>query len=376
MKRFSGIIPFAIALLLSALAAAQVAPLTPNPAIPPVRPILAHQGMVVAQEARAARIGVQILDRGGNAVDAAVAVGFALAVTYPRAGNIGGGGFMVIHLASGNRDVAIDYRETAPAAATADHVPRRAGQPRSEQVARLRPCRRRARHRGRPRAGAPEIRLGEVFTSRPHGARNQSGTKRFSSAGRLGGFIATRTRAAGALAGVEVDLFPWRRHAGRRRPAHPVRSCRHAGTNCTGRSESLLSRPHRRADRRRGAPSRRHHDQGRSRQLPRGRARSGARQLSRQHHRLHAAALLRRRGADRDAQYSRRLRPRQARARRTIVSLYDRGDEARLCRPRRLYGRSRRGEDADRRPAVEKICRSFTRRHQRQGNAGRRHPSR
>ncbi len=119
MKRFAGIIPFAIALLLSALATAQVAPVSTAPAIRPVRPILAHQGMVVAQEARAARIGVQILDRGGNAVDAAVAVGFALAVTYPRAGNIGGGGFMVIHLASGNRDVAIDYRETAPAAATA-----------------------------------------------------------------------------------------------------------------------------------------------------------------------------------------------------------------------------------------------------------------
>ena len=74
--------------------------------------------MVVAQERTAARIGVEILDRGGNAVDAAVAVGFTLAVTYPRAGNLGGGGFMVIHLASGNKDIAIDYRETAPAAAT------------------------------------------------------------------------------------------------------------------------------------------------------------------------------------------------------------------------------------------------------------------
>ena len=84
--------------------------------IPPVAGILAHNGMVVAQESRAARIGVEILDRGGNAVDAAVAVGFAMAVTYPRAGNIGGGGFMVIHLAKGV-DTAIDYRETAPAAA-------------------------------------------------------------------------------------------------------------------------------------------------------------------------------------------------------------------------------------------------------------------
>jgi gamma-glutamyltranspeptidase/glutathione hydrolase len=83
--------------------------------------VVARHGMVVAQEARAARIGVQILQKGGNAVDAAVATGFALAVTYPRAGNIGGGGYMVIHLASGSGTTrAIDYRETAPAATTRD----------------------------------------------------------------------------------------------------------------------------------------------------------------------------------------------------------------------------------------------------------------
>src|SRR6185369_5308587 len=80
--------------------------------------IHARNGMVVAQESRAARIGVTILDGGVNAVDAAVAVGFAMAVTYPRAGDIGGGGFMVIHLAKDNKDLAIDYRETAPDAAT------------------------------------------------------------------------------------------------------------------------------------------------------------------------------------------------------------------------------------------------------------------
>ncbi|MDP2411618.1 MAG: gamma-glutamyltransferase [Pseudolabrys sp.] len=87
-------------------------------AIPPAQSVHARGAMVVAQESAAARIGVSILDRGGNAVDAAVAVGFALAVTYPRAGNLGGGGFMVIHLAKGNRNIAIDYRETAPKAAT------------------------------------------------------------------------------------------------------------------------------------------------------------------------------------------------------------------------------------------------------------------
>jgi gamma-glutamyltranspeptidase / glutathione hydrolase len=79
--------------------------------------VIARNGMVVAQEATAARVGADILRQGGNAVDAAVAVGFALAVTYPRAGNLGGGGFMLIHQASGN-DAAIDYRETAPAAIT------------------------------------------------------------------------------------------------------------------------------------------------------------------------------------------------------------------------------------------------------------------
>jgi gamma-glutamyltranspeptidase/glutathione hydrolase len=103
--------------------AAQAQPTSPGletalRSIPPAQAIHAGNGMVVAQERRAARIGVEILDRGGNAVDAAVAVGFALAVTYPRAGNIGGGGFMVIHLAGSHDDVAIDYRETAPGAAT------------------------------------------------------------------------------------------------------------------------------------------------------------------------------------------------------------------------------------------------------------------
>jgi gamma-glutamyltranspeptidase/glutathione hydrolase len=83
-----------------------------------IEPVAASHGMVVAQESRAARIGVDILEQGGNAVDAAVATGFALAVTYPRAGNIGGGGYMLIHLAQRKIDTAIDYRETAPAATT------------------------------------------------------------------------------------------------------------------------------------------------------------------------------------------------------------------------------------------------------------------
>jgi len=95
----------------------------PAPIISPLataRPVIARHGMVVTQEAAASRVGLDILKRGGNAVDAAVAVGFALAVTLPRAGNIGGGGFMLIHRADTNQTIAIDYREAAPAATTKD----------------------------------------------------------------------------------------------------------------------------------------------------------------------------------------------------------------------------------------------------------------
>src|SRR6266516_3200694 len=85
-----------------------------------IHAVVAEHGMVVAQEKIAARLGADVLRRGGNAVDAAVATGFALAVTYPRAGNIGGGGFMIIHSAERHADVAVDYRESAPAAMTRD----------------------------------------------------------------------------------------------------------------------------------------------------------------------------------------------------------------------------------------------------------------
>ena len=76
-------------------------------------------GMVVSRSDVASNVGADVLAAGGNAIDAAVAVGFALAVTYPSAGNLGGGGFMVIRLADGNV-VANDHRERAPAAAVRD----------------------------------------------------------------------------------------------------------------------------------------------------------------------------------------------------------------------------------------------------------------
>ena len=77
-------------------------------------------GMVASQEARASAVGARILAEGGNAFDAAAATHFALAVTLPRAGPISGGGFMIVHSAETGETIAIDYKESAPAAASAD----------------------------------------------------------------------------------------------------------------------------------------------------------------------------------------------------------------------------------------------------------------
>ncbi|KOC20852.1 gamma-glutamyltranspeptidase [Comamonas testosteroni] len=81
-------------------------------------PVIAKNGMVASEQELATQIGVDILKAGGNAVDAAVAVGFALAVALPNAGNIGGGGFMMVHDASSGKDIALDFREVAPRGAS------------------------------------------------------------------------------------------------------------------------------------------------------------------------------------------------------------------------------------------------------------------
>lgn len=84
-----------------------------------VAPVAAEHGMVVTAQHLATQVGVDVLKKGGNAIDAAVAVGYALAVVYPAAGNLGGGGFMTVQLADG-RKTFLDFREKAPLAATAN----------------------------------------------------------------------------------------------------------------------------------------------------------------------------------------------------------------------------------------------------------------
>jgi len=123
---------FALACLAAAIAAAACSAQAQAPAAEPagtgtvkydlddvtIHPVHALHGMVSSESALASDVGVAVLRRGGNAVDAAVATGFALAVTMPNSGNIGGGGFMILHDGRTGKDTAIDFREMAPAGAT------------------------------------------------------------------------------------------------------------------------------------------------------------------------------------------------------------------------------------------------------------------
>src|SRR6266404_2025360 len=249
----------------------------------PIEPVAASHGMVVAQEGRAARIGVEVLEQGGNAVDAAVATGFALAVTYPRAGNIGGGGYMLIHLAQGSIDTAIDYRETAPAATRRTIFLDEHGEadPHKSQDSAL-------------AIGVPGTVAGLAL------AHAKYGSGKFT--------LAQLIAPAIALAGDGKDLPRTRRPCARSwSDTTPARPGRYAFCNRPRGTAGILSRRNRGQARQRGSRGGRHHDARRSRALPTDRAHAHFRELSRLSHRIDAAVLVRRRGSDRDAQYSRRI---------------------------------------------------------------------
>src|SRR5260370_5695092 len=108
--------------------------LAPGDALCASRPVHARRAMVVTVEPHATDIGVDVLKTGGNAIDAAVAVGFALAVTHPSAGNLGGGGFLLARFADG-RTTFLDFRERAPGAASRDMYLDAAGRPTEDSIA-------------------------------------------------------------------------------------------------------------------------------------------------------------------------------------------------------------------------------------------------
>ena len=102
---------FATLFMISANLSAQVSYID---YLSPFHPTIGQSGMVVSQNQASSDIGIQILDMGGNAIDAAVAVGFSLAITLPRAGNLGGGGFMLVYLHDEDKTIAVDFRSASP----------------------------------------------------------------------------------------------------------------------------------------------------------------------------------------------------------------------------------------------------------------------
>ena len=191
--------------------------------------VSAEHGMVVAQEKIAARIGADMLKRGGNAVDAAVATGFAMAVTYPRAGNIGGGGFMVIHRPSATRtspSTIARPRRRRPRARffsepTASPIPQSRAIPRSASACPAPSPAWRWRWKNMARANSRW----------PNCCGPRSSSRATALPSPTTAPIRCRTgKAARALAGVGEDLFPRRRHiAARRRQADSDRPRRDAG---------------------------------------------------------------------------------------------------------------------------------------------------
>ena len=316
-----------------------------------IQPVLAKHGMVASQEARATRIGVDVLKAGGNAVDAAVAVGFALAVTLPRAGNIGGGGFMLVHLAARNETVAIDYRETAPAATTRDVF--------LDAQGNADPAK--SRDTGLS-VGVPGTVAGMAL------ALAKYGSGKFTLAQLLEPAIAAARNGvvveddlADSLPRAQARLTRWpstrkifaNSDGGVLQPGQSLVQADLAGVlDAIARDgpRAFYRRADRREDRRQRARGGRPDDGGRPCELSRHRAAGRARQLSRLRHTLDAAALLRRRAPDPDPQHPRRFSA--ARDRRGIgrdAAPDDRGDEARLCGSRRVPRRSGFRQGAGRR---------------------------
>ena len=298
--KFLPAVVFATALVLSGVARPGVA----GAAVPPA--VEAAHGMVVTSQRLATEAGLAMLRQGGNAIDAAVAVGYAEAVVNPCCGNIGGGGFMVLRMRDG-RSRFINFRETAPAAATADMYLDAAGNviPRASLD-------------GWKAAGVPGTVLGLDTALREYGTLPRQVV--MAPAIRLAreGFVLTRADAdildakAGRFRADPVAARIFLRADGTPaaagRPAGANRSCRHAGGDRRERPRRLLQGPRRGGGGERVAGRRRDPHRGRSRELPDHGIAAADLHLSRLHFPVVAAAIFRRHHAVRDPEHRRGLR--------------------------------------------------------------------
>ena len=288
--------------------------------------------MVVTAQHIASAVGAGILAAGGNAIDAAVAVGYALAVVEPCCGNIGGGGFMTLHLADG-RDSFINFRETAPAAASAGNVSRPGRQ---------------ARPRGEPLRLARHRRAGDGAGARPRAARiRQSGARGGDGAGdRLGPrrlcaepgrrpAARRQGRAISARSGGRENISAARRRpVPARRPPRAKRPRDDARGDRAGGAGRLLQRTRRRGGRA-GEPGQwRHPDRARFCRLYGDRRAAAVVLLPRLPDPLGATAELGRHDDLRNPEYSRRLRHKgDGLAPGALGRADGRCDEPRLRRP-------------------------------------------
>ena len=318
-------------------------------------PAEGENGMVVTAQHLATDVGLEVLKAGGNAVDAAVAVGYALAVTYPTAGNLGGGGFMTIRLADGTTTF-LDFRERAPLAATKNMYLDDKGEPVPGastdtylavgvpgSVAGFETAREKYGTKTREELIAPALRLArDGFVLEPGDvasfadgndmlALDPAAAKIFLKDGQPLPLGATL---------VQADL------------------ARTLDRDLGGRGAGLLHRRDRRADRQGERGERRHPRDGGLRGLRGARARAGGVQLPRLRHRLVAAAVVGRADHLRDPEHPRGLSDLLPRLRLGGDDAADgRGDAPRLCRPqhraRRPGLRGEPGREADQR----RLCR-------------------
>ena len=311
-------------------------------------PARAKLGMVITQNDVASQIGFNVIKSGGNAVDAAVATAFALAVTHPTAGNIGGGGFIVYRPATGE-PVSFDFREIGPAALVSGDVAE-GRQIRLRDSSQQPPLGRRARNRGRPVPGVEGTGVQAWKDLLIAGDRPRP--RRLRDHARPGPLARVDDpgfkKYPASLAQFSKNGQPYEAGETLKQPDLAKTLTRIAEQGPAGFYEGETAHAHRKGDEGQRWP----HHHGRSQGLPGQEARRDQGHVSRLRDHRHAAAELGRHRGGRDAEHPRRLRPQEPGLRIAAQGLHyvTEVDAARLRRPRALPRRSglqRRHADAD-----------------------------